>query len=199
MAIVETTLDRVINPMIVDKIHEFDGRGLGLSGREVIRASRVAGRSDKSGAPVDLGLVGEVVGVELERVREALAQGIVAVISPVGVDETGTVLNINADVAAGAIASGLYARPSSFTSATCAESCAIPRRRIRLFPSVNRELIGKLIQDEIIEGGMIPKVESAAAALAQGVGKAHFIDGRVAHALLLEIFTQSGIGTEIVS
>ncbi len=67
-----------------------------------------------------------------------------------------------------------------------------------MIPSVNRDLIGRLIKDEIIEGGMIPKVESAADALGKGVGKVHLIDGRVAHSLLLEIFTDSGIGTEIV-
>ena len=197
MAIVEATLDGVINPMIVGKITEFNGKALGLSGRGVIRAKRVAAQSGKTGRPVDLGFVGDVVGVDLTAVQGALAREIVPVISPVGVDENGTVLNVNADIAAGAIASGLRASKLIYIS-DVRGIMRDPTQADSLIPSVNSDLIERLIKDEIIEGGMIPKVESACAALAQGVSKAHFIDGRVSHALLLEIFTDSGIGTEIL-
>ena len=197
MAIVEATLDGVINPMIVEKIREFDGQAVGISGRGVIHAKRLTGPAGKAGAPTDLGLVGEVAGVELEAVKAALAREIVPVISPLGVDEGGTALNVNADVAAGAIASGLRAAKLIYIS-DVPGIMRDPTQPDSLIPSVNRDLIDRLIKDETIEGGMIPKVRSAVAALAQGVNKAHFIDGRVSHALLLEIFTNSGIGTEIV-
>ena len=197
MAIVEATLDGVINPMIVGKIVEFNGKAVGMSGRGVIHAKRLGGPIDKVGVPVDLGFVGEVVGIELEAIKAALAHDIVPVISPVGVDENGTALNVNADVAAGAIASGLQAAKLIYIS-DVRGIMRDPTQEDSLIPSVNRDLIDRLIKDEIIEGGMIPKVQSAVAALAQGVSKAHFIDGRVSHALLLEIFTSSGIGTEIL-
>ena len=198
MAIVEATLDGVINPMIVGKIEEFKGRAVGMSGRNVIRAKRVPAQPSKGGAAVDLGLVGDVIGVELYEVRTAIAQELVPVISPLGLDDGGTTLNVNADIAAGAIASGLHAAKLIYIS-DVRGIMRDPTQADSLIPSVNRDLIERLIEDEIIEGGMIPKVESAALALAHGVTKAHLIDGRVSHALLLEIFTPSGIGTEIVS
>ena len=198
MAVVEATLDGIINPMIVEKIITSNGKAVGISGRSVIRAKKIAGQSSDKGKPVDLGLVGDVVGVDLDAVRAAIHAEIVPVISPVGVDETDTSLNINADVAAGAIAGALKASKLIYIS-DVRGIMRDPTQPDSLIPSVNRELIGRLIKDEIIEGGMIPKVESAVAALALGVSKAHLIDGRVAHALLLEIFTNSGIGTEIVA
>ena len=197
MAVVESTLDGVINPMIVDKIKAANGKAIGISGRTVIRARQLAAQSTDKGKPLDLGLVGDVVGLELGAIRAALGEETVPVISPIGVDENGTALNVNADVVAGAIAGGLKAAKLIYIS-DVRGIMRDPTQPDSLIPSVNRELIARLIKDEIIEGGMIPKVESAATALAQGVAKAHLIDGRVAHALLLEIFTNSGIGTEIL-
>ncbi len=197
MAIVEDTLENVINPMIVAKINESGGRALGLSGREVIRAGKIPSQSGKKGQRTDLGFVGEINAVELGAVRAAIEKGIVPVISPLGLDGAGTVLNINADVAAGAIAADLRAAKLIYIS-DVRGIMRNPAEADSLIPSVNRDLIGRLIKDEIIEGGMIPKVESAADALGKGVGKVHLIDGRIAHSLLLEIFTDSGIGTEIV-
>lgn len=197
MAIVEDTLDNVINPMIVSKINEFGGRAQGLSGRKVIHAKKAPAQPGGKGQRTDLGFVGEVSALELTAVRAAIGQGIVPVISPLGVDGAGTGLNINADVAAGAIAAELRAAKLIYIS-DVRGIMRNPAQADSLIPSVNRDLIGRLIKDEIIEGGMIPKVESAADALGKGVGKVHLIDGRVAHSLLLEIFTASGIGTEIV-
>lgn len=197
MAIVEETLDHVINPMIVGKINESGGRALGLSGRAVIHALKAPSQPGGKGERTDLGLVGEVNSLELTAVRGAIGQGIVPVISPLGMDAAGTVLNINADVAAGAIAADLRAAKLIYIS-DVRGIMRNPAQADTLIPSVNRDLIGRLIKDEVIEGGMIPKVESAADALGKGVGKVHLIDGRVAHALLLEIFTDSGIGTEIL-
>ena len=197
MAIVEDTLDQVINPMIVKQIVAFNGKAHGLSGKEVIQASRSVVSAKEKGQPVDLGLVGEVTGVRLGQVESWLAQGAIPVISPLGREENGTVLNINADVAAGAVAAGLRAAKLIYIS----DVRGIMRNQSQvdsLIPSVDRASIARLIKDEIIEGGMIPKVESAVSALGNGVAAAHLIDGRVAHSLLLEVFTDSGIGTEIL-
>ncbi len=196
MAIVADTLEKVINPMIVTKLGEFGGKAVGVSGRATVRARRAAPVAGKKGAAADLGFVGEVESVTLDPVRAALGQGIVPVVSPVGVDEAGTALNINADVAAGAIAAGLRAAKLIYIS-DVRGIMRDPSQADSLIPSVNREAAAKLIKDGIIEGGMIPKVESASEALSKGVGKVHLIDGRLAHALLLEVFTDSGVGTEI--
>ena len=126
-----------------------------------------------------------------------LAQGTIPVISPLGRDGGGTTLNINADVAAGAVAAGLRAAKLIYIS-DVRGIMRDPTQLDSLIPSVNRELIARLIRDEVIAGGMIPKVESAVTALSNGVAKVHLIDGRLAHALLLEVFTDSGVGTEIV-
>ena len=197
MVIVEATLDQVINPMIVNQIVALDGKAQGLSGRSIIHAHRSTPHVSAKGQPVDLGLVGEVTSVDLTAVERMSTQGIIPVISPLGRDGGGTTLNINADVAAGAVAVGLRAAKLIYIS----DVRGIMRDQNQLdslIPSVNRELIARLIKDEVIAGGMIPKVESAVAALSNGVGKAHLIDGRLSHSLLLEIFTSSGIGTEIV-
>lgn len=197
MEIVESTLDGVINPMIVGKIEEFDGHAVGLSGREVIRARRCPPQTSAKGAPVDLGSVGDVIDLDLTKVESALRQGAVPVISPVGLGEGGESLNVNADVAAGAIASRLGAARLVYIS-DVRGIMRDPNRPESLIPSVNREAIEGLIAAGIIEGGMLPKVESAVAALAQGVARAHLIDGRIAQSILLELFTPSRIGTEIV-
>ncbi len=197
MAVVEATLDGVINPMISGKIKEFGGRAVSISGRTILRARKVPPQASAKGLAVDLGLVGDIDGVTITAVKAAIEAETVPVISPLGMDGTSTVLNINADVAAGAIAAELGASKLIYIS-DVRGIMRDPNQADSLIPSVNHDLIGRLIKDEIIEGGMIPKVESAVAALARGVGKAHLIDGRVAHALLQEIFTSSGIGTEII-
>jgi acetylglutamate kinase len=199
MAIVEHTLHEVVNPMIASTIERFGGKSIGISGRKVIRARKVyAARSRRKGDTVDLGLVGEVSGITLGPIHDAIEREMIPVVSPIGVDDSGTALNINADVAAGAVAGELKATKLIFISDVLG-IMRDPSEPDSLIPSVNRELIAKLIKDEIIEGGMIPKVDSAVAALEHGVAKAHLIDGRLAHSLLREIFTNSGIGTEIVA
>ena len=196
MEIVADTLENVINPMIVTKLGEFGGKAAGVSGREVIRARKAPPQPGKKGQSADLGFVGDVETVTLDPVRAAMEQGQIPVISPVGVDAAGTALNINADIAAGAVAADLQAGKLIYIS-DVRGIMRDPSRADSLIPSVNREDVRKLVKDGIIEGGMIPKVESASEALGKGVGKVHLIDGRLAHALLLEVFTDSGVGTEI--
>ncbi|HEY2343773.1 MAG TPA: acetylglutamate kinase [Chthoniobacteraceae bacterium] len=195
--IVEEVLDTVINPEIVRQLREFGGKAVGIPGKHVMIAKKLPPQTEGKATVVDLGFVGEVVDVRLEAIQEALASESVPVISPLAADESGVTLNINADTAAGTIAGALGASKVIYLS----DVPGIMRDHTdkdSLIPSVNREEIEQLIEEEIVAGGMIPKVESAIAALDRGVNKIHFIDGRTPHALLLEIFTNAGIGTEIV-
>jgi acetylglutamate kinase len=130
-------------------------------------------------------------------VRAAIAAERVPVISPIGADATGQVLNINADVAAAALATELGAEKLIFVS-DVPGIMRDPERKESLIPSVTVEQARALMKEKIIAGGMIPKVESAVRALEAGVGKVHLIGGAVHHCLLLEIFTNAGVGTEIV-
>lgn len=195
--IVESVLDGVINPRIVSKIQDFGGKATGLSGKNVFKADRLPLQREGKNE-VDLGFVGEVCDLELEAVLKAVAEERVPVISPIARGADGSVLNVNADIAAGAIAGALKASKLIYLSDVLG-IMRDPKEPDSLIPSVNRGEIEKLIEDEVIEGGMIPKVQSALDALGKGVGKVHFIDGRIPHSMLLEIFTNAGIGTEIIA
>lgn len=195
--IVQDVLDNQINPKIVATINEFGGKAKGFSGRNVIIAQKVPPQPEGKGVTVDVGFVGEVTGLKLDAVKAAVASEVVPVISPIAQDASGQALNVNADIAAGAIAAALKASKLIFLS-DVPGIMRDPKDPESLISSLSREMIQKLIADEIIEGGMIPKVEAAMQALSSGMAKAHLIDGRIAHSLLLEIFTNSGIGTELL-
>lgn len=199
--IVEESLDGGTNPMIVQKLRGFGGRAEGLSGKTVVRARRLPPQTEGKGAgapTVDIGFVGEVAGLELAEVRRLADAGTVPVISPLSRDdENGETLNVNADVVAGAVAAALRAAKLIFIS-DVPGLMRDPTDVASLIPSVSSAQITKLMADEIISGGMIPKVQSAVEALGEGVGAVHFIDGRLAHSLLREVFSQHGAGTEIV-
>jgi acetylglutamate kinase len=195
--IVEEVLDTQISPGIVRQLNEFGGRAIGIPGKRVLLAKRLPPQTEGKVAAVDLGFVGEVEEVRLEEVKRALADGALPVISPLGQDASGATVNVNADTAAGTIAGALQASKMIYLS-DVPGIMRDPLDKDSLIPSVNRQKIEHLIEEEIIAGGMIPKVESALHALSQGVKKVHFVDGRVPHALLMEVFTNAGIGTEIV-
>ena len=198
MAIVESTLDEIINPMIVGHIGGFGTRAVGISGKAVFRARKLPPqRLTPQAEPVDLGFVGDVAGIDSTAVRQALGDGQVAVISPVGVDEAQTVLNVNADVAAAALAAELRAAKLIYIS-DVRGIMRDPTAADSLIPSVTSAQVARLIEEEVISGGMIPKVQSAVESLGRGVGSVHLIDGRIAHSLLLEIFSSLGHGTEIL-
>lgn len=196
--IVQDVLDNCLNPNIVTKINEFGGRAVGFSGRDVIKAVRLNSYRDAKGEEVDYGFVGQVTGVDLEEVQKVIAQETVPVISPIGRDESGVILNVNADTAAGAIAAALGATKLIYLSDVLG-IMRDPRQVDSLIPTLPISGVKRLIEEGIIEGGMIPKVESAISAIEKGVKKVHLIDGRIAHSLLLEIFTNSGVGTEIIA
>jgi acetylglutamate kinase len=196
--IVQEVLDTVINPNIVGKINAFGGRAVGISGRDVFQARKLAPQVDEKGEAVDFGFVGEVTEIIAAQVLDAIAHETVPVISPIGRDAAGQFYNINADTAAGAIAAALKASKMIYLSDVLG-IMRDPKQPDSLIPSLQIADARHLIKEEVIEGGMIPKVESAISALQSGVGKVHFIDGRIAHSLLLEVFTNAGVGTEIMA
>lgn len=196
ITIVEKTLSDTLNPGLVDMLRDFGGKAVGVPGTDVFIGERIKGTNDE-GEKVDIGRVGQVVGSQKERMQEALNANIVPVISPLATElGTGKPLNVNADLAAAALAKDLRATKLIYLS-DVPGLMRDPSRPDTLIPSINPEEASKLIADGTISGGMIPKINSALDALNNGVGKVHFIDGRQAHSLLLEIFTNSGIGTEV--
>ncbi len=196
--IVEEVLDRVVNPRLVQMIGEFGGRARGFSGRDVLRAEKLPPVDNGKGGSEDIGYVGRVTTVETAAMEQVLHEERVPVVSPVGRAPDGHTLNVNADEAAAAIAGALRASKLIFLS----DVPGLMRNREdaeSLIPSLHAEQVEKLICQKVIEGGMIPKVQGAVAALRQGVQKTHMVDGRLPHALLLEIFTNEGVGTEILA
>jgi acetylglutamate kinase len=195
MEVVEMVLAGKINKQIVSRICQHGGRAVGLSGIDdgLLLARKLAPVETKSGL-VDTGRVGEVVEVRPAVLTALIAAGFIPVIAPLGVDADGNSLNVNADTAAGEIASALKAE--KFLLLT--DTAGVCDRDGQLLQSLTAAKIARLRASEVISGGMIPKVECALSALAGGVGKVHVLDGRVLHAILLELFTDRGIGTEIV-
>jgi acetylglutamate kinase len=194
--IVAGTLDGIINPKIVETIGRFGGKARGLSGATVFEASRMAAQTNEAGEKVDIGFVGEAKRMNIREVEELIHQEIVPVISPIGAEQDGTILNINADIAAAALAASLKATKLIFVS-DVPGIMRDPTFPDSLIPTVSASQIKTLIKQKVIAGGMIPKVESATSALGKGVEKVHLIGGQTPHGLLLEIFTNAGIGTEI--
>jgi acetylglutamate kinase len=195
MEVVEMVLGGRINKQIVSRICQYGGRAVGLSGIDdgLLLARKLAPVETKSGL-IDTGRVGEVAEVRPAVLTALIAAGFIPVIAPLGVDADGNSLNVNADTAAGEIASALKAE--KFLLLT--DTAGVCDREGQLLQSLTAAEIARLRASGVISGGMIPKVECALAALAGGVGKVHVLDGRVQHAILLELFTDRGIGTEIV-
>ena len=195
MEIVEMVLVGRINKEIVGLINHHGGRAVGLSGKDgsLIRA-RKRTHQTAAGEEVDLGLVGDVEAVDPEPIRLLEGNGFIPVIAPVGVGEAGESYNINADLVAGEVAAAL--RAEKLIHLTDVEGIKGPGGD--LISTLSQTEARRLVESGVIEGGMLPKVESALRALAAGTAKAHILDGRIPHAILLEIFTKEGIGTEIV-
>ncbi|MBO5684857.1 MAG: acetylglutamate kinase [Akkermansia sp.] len=195
--IVERTLSGTINPGLVEMMRGHGGKAVGIPGTNVFVGEKLM-EKDADGNPVDIGMVGSVIGCELSRVKEALSLQLTPVISPLA-RELGTnqSLNVNADLAAAALAREL--KPVKLVYISDVPGLMNdPSDPSTIIQSIDRKEAFELIEQGVISGGMIPKVKSAVEALNAGVRKVHFIDGRLRHTLLLEIFTPEGIGTEIV-
>lgn len=199
MDVVEMVLGGGVNQEIVGMICQHGGRAVGLSGKDDrfmrgTRLEKVPAKDDQGETVmVDLGRVGEVSHVEAGIVENLISAGFIPVIAPIAVDKDGQSLNVNADTAAGSIASALNAAKLVLMTDVDGVKTATGERLSSL-GSVEAE---EMIQSGVISGGMIPKVRCALDAVNGGVEKVHIIDGRRLHALLLEIFTDSGVGTEI--
>ncbi len=198
MDVVEMVLAGKINKAIVLQINRMGGRAVGLSGKDggliTARKMQIIHRESADSPPeiIDPGLVGEVTEVNPALIHTLTTQGFIPVIAPVGVGENGETFNINADLVASHIAISLSAGRLILLT----DVDGILDAQGRLVSSLNRELAHALIQSGEITGGMIPKVECALEAILNGVQKVHIINGRKRHALLLELFTDRGIGTE---
>ena len=198
ISIVERVLFDVVNRDLVDTINRFGGRAVALHGKNVFLGRRNPPVKGENGEPVDLGFVGTVHGFREDDILAAIQRESVPVISPVASEEsTGMALNVNADIAAASLAGKLKAAKFVYISDVLGVM-RDPADDASLIPSLDRASAEKLVNDRVITGGMIPKVRSALSALDAGVQKVHMIDGRIPHSLLLEIFTERGIGTEIV-
>ncbi|TMA09769.1 MAG: acetylglutamate kinase [Deltaproteobacteria bacterium] len=199
MDIVEMVLAGKINKEIVNQINQHGGMAVGLSGKDggLIRARKMNVSVSANGEPpeiIDIGLVGEIVGIDPTVINSLDENKFIPVIAPVGVGERGETYNINADLVAGQIAEAL--RAEKLILLTDVEG--VKDRNGKLLSTLKTNQARKLIEDGVVAEGMIPKVECCMEALKGGVGKTHIIDGRVKHAILLEIFTKEGVGTEVV-
>ena len=202
MDVVEMVLVGKVNKEIVGLINHCGGKAVGLSGRDgdlvQARKMRIHSKSDDANRPpelIDLGRVGEVTRVNPDILQTLDSRDFIPVIAPVGVGEDGQAFNINADLVAGAIAAELGA--VKLILLTDVEG--VKNSEGDLLSTIRQDEIEALIDRGVIGGGMIPKVRCCQAALDGGVTKTHIIDGRREHAVLLEIFTPEGVGTEIIS
>ena len=195
--VVEQVLSHKVNPDIVEMINQHGGKACGFSGTEIFLCKPFK-PSSQTGEAIDIGLVGEVIEVNLEPLRECIEQDITPVISPTATGEDGQIYNCNADVAAGQTAVALRPKRLVYMSDVpgLLKNPDDPNSVISHLPVDDIEA---LKSSGIISKGMIPKADSAVQAVAAGVEKVFFIDGRMNHSLLLEIFTDAGVGTEIVN
>ncbi len=191
MDIVEDVLGNVINREIVETIQKLGGKARSFSGKDIFKCRKLLTDG------VDLGYVGEVTEVVVEKIRKALHSQVVPIISPIGLGEDGHAYNINADVAAAKLATAIGARRLVFMS-DVPGLMRDPSNPETLISSLHVPEVLGLKREGIIDKGMIPKVDSAVEAVQGGVRRVHFVDGRIPHSILLEVFTDKGIGTEIV-
>jgi acetylglutamate kinase len=194
--VVDQVLSREINPEIVNTINQLGGMARGFSGTEIFTCRKLW-LSGPQSERVDPGFVGEVTGINTAPLLECVQRGITPVISPTARGADGQVYNCNADVAAAQAAIALKARRLVFMS-DVPGLLRNPKDPSTVIAHLRSEEVSALKQAGIIDQGMIPKVDSAVAAIRSGVEKVSFVDGRIPHAVLLEIFTDAGIGTEVV-
>ncbi len=196
IAVVRKTLNEVVNPQVCDAIATARARPKGMPGDTVLVCEKLA--ADDDGKPVDLGFVGEVTEVKVKLIKKEIADGFVPVISPVAEGLDGKPYNVNADLVAGRVASALRARRLVYMS-DVPGVLVNPAEPDSLISTLKISQVDDLKKRGVIDRGMRPKVASAIRALQEGVQRVHFIDGRLPHSLLLEVFTDQGIGTEIVN
>ncbi|KAF5047301.1 Acetylglutamate kinase [anaerobic digester metagenome] len=200
MDVVEMVLVGKVNKEIVNLINTQGGRAVGLSGKDgrLIWAQKLEMAVERADAPpeiIDLGKVGEVVAVDTSVITSLQAANFVPVIAPVGVDEDGNTYNINADSVASAVAVAVGAKKLILLT----DVAGVLDKNGELISSMTLHQAAHALEQGVVTGGMIPKIKCCLEAVDGGVSKAHILDGRIENVILLEMFTQGGIGSEIVS
>jgi len=200
MDIVEMVLAGMVNKEIVGLINRHGGNAVGLSGKDgnlVVAEKYFLSAEKAQNTPpeiIDIGLVGKVKSINSKLIATLTQNSFIPVIAPTGIGESGETYNINADIVAGELAAALQAEKLLLLT----DVQGILDKDKKLINTMGDEEARKLIEQGVIEGGMFPKVKCCLKALRGGVRKAHVVDGRLKHAILLEVFTDKGIGTEIV-
>ncbi len=197
IAVVDEVLHNQVNRRLVELATEFGGPAVAISGKNILTAKKIFSKDPNTGVEQDIGFVGGIVGVDVAPVQAALAAGQIPIITPLGTGRDGQIYNINADIAACQIAEAVHARKLVFLS-DVPGVMRDPSDETTVIPTIRTDKIPELIQNRILSGGMLPKINSCVHALDAGINKVHLIDGRVRHTLLLEIFTDGGVGTQIV-
>jgi acetylglutamate kinase len=198
ITIVENTLNGEVNGQVCEVLERYQAHAVGIKGQDIFNVVRHSEKDPETGKQLDWGFVGEVVGVNVTPILDALKAGKVPVVTPLGSDADGQVYNINADVAAGAMARQLQARKLVFLS-DVPGILRDPKDKSTLISSLTLQDVEDLIKQGVIAGGMLPKVSGAVKAIKAGIRKTHIIDASLPHSLLLELFTEKGVGTEIVA
>ncbi|MDU0457157.1 MAG: acetylglutamate kinase [Geobacteraceae bacterium] len=199
MGVVEMVLVGQVNKEVVGYLNQHGGKAVGLSGKDgtLLLSKKLlqeARADDGTTELLDIGYVGDVVKVNTDLIKTLESGNYIPVIAPVGVGVEGESYNINADLVAGRVAAALNAEKLILLT----DINGVKDKNGNLLQSISVSDLHRLIEEDAITGGMIPKVVCCADALRDGVKKAHIIDGRMEHAVLLEIFTDVGIGTEII-
>ncbi len=197
ISVVDDVLHNTVNKDLLTAINDSGGKGTPISGKKFLKAEKMSTSCPDTGKEIDLGFVGNILDVDSTEIHEALDKNLVPVIPPLAKENDKNTLNINADIAACKIAKALKARKLVFLS-DVPGILQDPSDESSIISSITVKEVDSLISRGIISGGMAPKIKSAEEALLAGTNKVHIIDGRVKHSLLLEIFTDSGIGTQII-
>ena len=197
MDVVEMVLGGLINKQIVNLIHQHGGNAIGLTGKDgsLISAKKLKHDFEPTSEIIDLGHVGEVDKIDTSVIELLVGGDFIPVIAPIGVGKDGFSYNINADLVAGSIAQALNAEKLILLTNTE----GLLDSDGKLLTGLTSKDVNQLIKDKVIHGGMLPKINCALTAVQSGVKSAHIIDGRVAHAVLIEVFSDSGLGTLIVN
>ncbi len=197
MDVVEMVLGGLVNKQIVNLIHQHGGNAIGLTGKDgsLISAKKLKHDFEPTSEIIDLGHVGEVDKIDTSVIELLVGGDFIPVIAPIGVGKDGFSYNINADLVAGSIAQALNAEKLILLTNTE----GLLDSDGKLLTGLTSKDVNQLIKDKVIHGGMLPKINCALSAVQSGVKAAHIIDGRVAHAVLIEVFSDSGVGTLIVN
>ncbi len=195
--VVDDVLHNNTNKSLVDGITISGGKGVTISGKGIMRAEKLYSSDPATGEKIDIGFVGKVISVDVNPILDALRYKFIPVVTPLAMDFFHQPYNINADTAACEIAKALKARKLVFLS-DVPGVLRDPKDEKSLISVIKTSEVDGLIAEKVLTGGMLPKIQSSVSAIKAGTREVHMVDGRIPHSLLLEIFTNSGVGTEII-